>query len=255
MVNGSPTKTQIVDDAGGRSQLASLTTSGLALIVLLVATGPLSYLPIPALAAVVFLIGAELIDLRGLHRVRMVRPTEFAVALLSAAAVVALGVQWGIGVAVVASIIDHLSHSYRPRSSVLAKSPAGHWRQMPVQPGARSEPGLVIYRFGSSLYYANASRFVDDVLTLAAHGDVLRWLVLDGAAIGDVDYTASGTLSRIIAELHQRHIRVVVTSLINEVTSQLSHYGITGPRGPDAYYDTPGEALEAFHAGSQRAGR
>ena len=251
VVNGSPTKTQIVDDAGGRSQLASLTTSVLALIVLLVATGPLSYLPIPALAAVVFLIGAQLIDLRGLHRVRMVRPTEFAVALLSAAAVVALGVQWGIGVAVVASIIDHLSHSYRPRSSVLAKSPAGHWRQMPVQPGARSEPGLVIYRFGSSLYYANASRFVDDVLTLAAHGDVLRWLVLDGAAIGDVDYTASGTLSRIIAELHQRHIRVVVTSLINEVTSQLSHYGITGPRGPDAYYDTPGEALEAFHAGDQ----
>ena len=251
VVNGSPTKTQIVDDAGGRSQLASLTTSVLALIVLLVATGPLSYLPIPALAAVVFLIGTELIDLRGLHRVRMVRPTEFAVALLSTAAVVALGVQWGIGVAVVASIIDHLSHSYRPRSSVLAKSPAGHWRQMPVQPGARSEPGLVIYRFGSSLYYANASRFVDDVRILAAHGDVLRWLVLDGAAIGDVDYTASGTLSRIIAELHQRHIRVVVTSLINEVTSQLSHYGITGPRGPDAYYDTPGEALEAFHAGDQ----
>jgi len=251
VVNGSPTKTQIVDDAGGRSQLASLTTSVLALIVLLVATGPLSYLPIPALAAVVFLIGAELIDLRGLHRVRMVRPTEFAVALLSTAAVVALGVQWGIGVAVVASIIDHLSHSYRPRSSVLAKSPAGHWRQMPVQPGARSEPGLVIYRFGSSLYYANASRFVDDVRILAAHGDVLRWLVLDGAAIGDVDYTASGTLSRVIAELHQRHIRVVVTSLINEVTSQLSHYGITGPRGPDAYYDTPGEALEAFHAGDQ----
>ena len=92
---------------------------------------------------------------------------------------------------------------------------------------------------------------MDEVLTLAAHGDVLRWLVLDGAAIGDVDYTASGTLSRVIAELHQRHIRVVMTSLINEVTSQLSHYGITGPRGPDAYYDTPGEALEAFHAGDQ----
>jgi sulfate permease, SulP family len=248
VVNGSPTKTQIVDDAGGRSQLASLTTSVLALVVLLVATGPLSYLPIPALAAVVFLIGAELIDLRGLHQVRMVRPAEFAVALLSAAAVVALGVQWGIGVAVVVSIIDHLSHSYRPRSSVLAKSPAGHWRQVPVQPGARSEPGLVIYRFGSSLYYANASRFVDDVLTVAAHGDPLRWLVLDGAAIGDVDYTASGTLSRVIGELHKRHIRVVITSLMDPVRSQLGHYGITGSRGPDAYYDTPGEALEAFHA-------
>jgi sulfate permease, SulP family len=248
VVNGSPTKTQIVDDAGGRSQLASLTTSVLALVVLLVATGPLSYLPTAALAAVVFLIGVELIDLRGLHRVRAVRRTEFAVALLAAAAVVALGVQWGIGVAVVASIIDHLSHSYRPRSSVLLKSPAGHWRQIPVQPGARTEPGLVIYRFGSSLYYANASRFVDDVLSLAGHGSPVRWLVLDGAAIGDVDYTASGMLSRVIGELHQRHIQVVITSLTDPVRSQLSHYGITGSRGPDAFYDTPGQALEAFHA-------
>jgi sulfate permease, SulP family len=248
VVNGSPTKTQIVDDAGGRSQLASLTTSVLTVVVLLVATGPLSYLPTAALAAVVFLIGAELIDLRGLHRVRAVRRTEFAVALLSTAAVVVLGIQWGIGVAVVASIIDHLSHSYRPRSSVLVKSPTGHWRQIPVQPGARTEPGLVIYRFGSSLYYANASRFVEDVLTLAGQGDPVRWLVLDGAAIGDVDYTASGTLSRVIRELHQRHIRVVITSLMDAVRSQLSHYGITGPRGPDAYYDTPGEVLEAFHA-------
>ena len=63
VVNGSPTKTQIVDDAGGRSQLASLTTCALAVLVLLVATGPLRYLPIAALAAVVFLIGAELVDL------------------------------------------------------------------------------------------------------------------------------------------------------------------------------------------------
>ena len=248
VVNGSPTKTQIADDAGGRSQLVSLATSVVTLVVLLVATGPLRYLPTAALAAVVFLIGAELIDLRGLHRVRLVRRTEFAVALLSAAAVVALGIQWGIGVAVVASIIDHLSHSYRPRSSVLVKSPAGHWRQVLAEPGVRTEPGLIIYRFGSSLYYANASRLVDDVLTLAGSGDPVRWLVLDGAAIGDVDYTASGTLSRVIRELHRRHIRVVVTSLMDPVRSQLRHYGISGPGGPDAYYDTPGEALEAFHA-------
>ena len=58
VVNGSPTKTQIVDDAGGRSQLASLTTGAIAVVVLLVATGPLRYLPDAALAAVVFLIGA-----------------------------------------------------------------------------------------------------------------------------------------------------------------------------------------------------
>ena len=73
VVNGSPTKTQIVDDAGGRSQVASLTTGAIAVLVLLVATGPLRYLPNAALAAVVFLIGAQLVDIRGMRRIRAVR--------------------------------------------------------------------------------------------------------------------------------------------------------------------------------------
>jgi SulP family sulfate permease len=252
VVNGSPTKTQIVDDAGGRSQLATLTTSALALVVLLVATGPLSYLPDAALAAVVFLIGAELVDVRGIWRLLRVRPYEFAVAVITAAAVVALSVQDGILVAVIASIIDHLRHSYRPRNSVLVKSAEGHWKTTPVTRGARTEPGLVIYRFGTSLYFANASRLLEDLMAITAQGGPLQWFVLDGAAIGDVDYTASSMLSAVIAQLHQRHVRFVVTSLMTPVHQQLEHYGITGAAGPDAYFDTPGEALEAFSASTSR---
>ncbi len=69
VVNGSPTKTQTVDSAGGRSQLAQLTTAAIVLIVLLLLTGPLAYLPDAALAAVVFLIAIELIDIRGMRRI------------------------------------------------------------------------------------------------------------------------------------------------------------------------------------------
>ena len=254
VVNGSPTKTQIVDDAGGRSQLASLTTSALALVVLLVATGPLSYLPTAALAAVVFLIGVELVDVRGIRRLLRVRRHEFAVAVITAVAVVGLSITDGIVVAVIASIIDHLRHSYRPRNSVLVKSAAGHWQTMPVTPGARTEPGLVIYRFGTSLYFANASRLLEDLIELATQGGPLRWFVLDGAAIGDVDYTASSLLSRAVAQLHERHIQFVVTSLMIPVRQQLEHYGISGAAGPDAYFDTAGEALEAFHAAAARPG-
>ncbi len=248
VVNGSPTKTQIVDDAGGRSQLASLTTGAIAVLVLLVATGPLRYLPNAALAAVVFLIGVQLVDLRGMHRLRAARRDEFAVAVVTAAAVIGLNVQYGIGVAIAASIIDHLRHSYRPRSYVLVKSAAGHWMPAPVEPGARTVPGLVVYRFGTSLYFANASRFVEDVVALTRHGDQLRWLVLDGAAIGDIDYTASAVLSRTIQQLHQAHIKVMMTSVVDPVQEQLRHYGISGGNGPDGFYDTPGAALEAFQA-------
>ena len=106
----------------------------------------------------------------------------------------------------------------------------------------------MVYRFGTSLYYANASRLLDDVTALVGQGSPLRWIILDGAAIGDIDYTAAAVLTRIIEHLHQRHIRFVVSTLLGPVRKQLDRYGISAALGPDAYYDTPGEALEAFHA-------
>ena len=168
MINGSPTKTQMVDGAGGKSQLAQLTT-GAWRSWCCFPHRPAQYMPKAVLATVVFLIGVELVDVRGIRRVRRVRRDEFAVAVVAAAAVVAL------------SIRRHrrgrdrfrprdLRHSYRPRNSVLVKSAAGHWQTMPVNPGTSTEPGLIIYRFGTSLYFANASRLVEDLMTVTAQG-------------------------------------------------------------------------------------
>ncbi len=106
----------------------------------------------------------------------------------------------------------------------------------------------MVYRFGTSLYYANAAKLLDDVTELADHGGPLRWMVFDCAAIGDVDYTASAVLANVVERLHQRHVRMVVSSVLDPVRKQLDRYGISAVLDPSAYYDTPGEALEAFRA-------
>ena len=93
VINGSPTKTQMVDDAGGRSQIAQLTTGVIVLVVLLFLTAPIQYLPKAVLAAVVALIGVELVDLAGMDKIFRVRRDEFVVAALVAATVVVVGVE------------------------------------------------------------------------------------------------------------------------------------------------------------------
>jgi high affinity sulfate transporter 1 len=248
VVNGSPTKTQITDSAGGRSQLSQLTAAAVVLIVLVLLTGPLAYLPDAALAAVVFLIAVELIDVKGMRRILAVRKHEFAVALLTTAAVVVLGVEYGIVLAIIASVVDHLRHSYSPLNCVLVKSAEGHWQPVPAGPGARTEEGLVVYRFGTSLYYANASRLMEDVAALIGHGGPLRWLVIDCAAIGDVDYTASAALVKVVEHAHHHHVHLVLSCVLGPVRQQLDRYGISKALGQDAYFDTPGQALEAFHS-------
>lgn len=251
VVNGSPTKAQIVDSAGGRSQLSQLTAAAVVLIAAVLLTGPLAYLPRAALAAVVFLIAVELIDIKELRHILALRRDEFVVALLATAAVVVFGVEYGIVLAVVASIIDHLRHSYSPHNNVLVKSPAGYWQPVPVDQGARTEDGLVIYRFGTSLYYANSARLLADLHAIFGTGEPVSWFVLDCAAIEDIDYTAYMVLARAVELAKQRHVRFAVSTVIPSLRRQLDSYGVTKTLDPGAWYETPREALDAYHAAHQ----
>ena len=182
----------------------------------------------------------------GMRRILAVRRAEFVVAVLTAVAVVVLGVEDGIVVAVVVSIIDHLRHSYAPRSSVLVKSPEGHWRSLPVAPGARTADGLLVYRFGSGLYFANVSRLVADLTTIAAEGAPVRWLCLDAAAVGDVDYTAAAVLTQLVQREQRAGVRVVLSNVVDAVRVALDRYGITALVGPGGIFDTSGEVLAEY---------
>ena len=119
VVNGSPTKSEMVDGAGGRSQLAMLTTAGVVLMVILFATRPLQYLPNCALAAVVFVIGIDLIDITGMKRVLRMRRDEFVVAAITALVVVFWGVEQGI---VLAIVLDHTRPWVSPTHSISTPS-------------------------------------------------------------------------------------------------------------------------------------
>ena len=164
VVNGSPTKTQMLDGAGGRSQVSSLACAAIVLIVLLFLTKPLQYMPEAVLSTVVFLIGIELIAVTGMRRIYTLRYGEFVVAAITAAVVVVVGVEQGILLAIVISIVEHLRRSYQAERR--GAEPA---RRRIVAPAARSRagtqaaPGLAVYRFGASLYYANAHRFAEEL--------------------------------------------------------------------------------------------
>ena len=107
------------------------------MVVLLFLTVPLSYMPNAVLSAVVFLIGLKLVDYLGMGSIYRVRPLEFAVALATAATVVIVGVEQGIIVAIVLSLIVLMLHVYKPHDWVV--SVAADWCAdvAPVEPRRR----------------------------------------------------------------------------------------------------------------------
>ena len=246
VVNGSPTKTQMVDGAGGRSQAAQVTTAVLVVIVLLFLTVPISYMPKAVLSAIVFLIGFELIDIAGMRKILRVRRDEFIVAALVAATVVVVGVEQGIVLAIVASIIDHLRRSYRPPTGVLHEGAGGAWTDTPAVPSARTRPGLAIYQFAGSLYYANSSMLLEQTSALANDDAPLQWLCLDAAAIPDIDFSGGETLRQLAGILEDHKIQLVIAQPDNQVRAELDAYGLTDRIGIDHIYGTLEDAVTAF---------
>ena len=228
VVNGSPTKTQIVDGAGGRSQVASISASVVVLIVLLFLTKPLAYLPSAVLASIVFIIGVELIDLVGMKRIFSRRMDEFVIAAVTAAVVVIWGVEQGIVLAMVLSVVDHMRFSYHPHATYQTTNPDGHWHATRVTASdspVPASPGLVIYRFGASLYYANSNLFQEQIRHIVTSDPAPIWLCLDAIEIENVDYTGSEVLAGLLKEADERGVRFVFADLPETTLLQLQKDG------------------------------
>ena len=247
VVNGSPTKTQMVDSAGGRTQLSLLTTSAIVLLVLLFLTEPLAFMPEAVLSAVVFLIGVDLVDIAGMRRIFAQRRSEFWVALITAVMVVFVGVEQGIILAIVLSLIDHTRRGYRPKNVLLTPVESGVLRAQSVSSGAQAEPGLMIYRFTHSMYYANAELLSEQITELANNAQPpLHWLCIDASAIDDVDYSAADTLRSLYGILKEKNIRLVVAQVMDDVKEEGSGYQLRQLFGEDAFYETLDEVIEDY---------
>jgi sulfate permease, SulP family len=246
VVNGSPTQTAMVEGSGGRSQLAHLATAAVVAFVLLFLTGPLHYLPLCVLGAIVFTIAVGLVDVRGLRNIQRESPGELRLALVTAAVVVVIGVEQGILLAMVLSLLRHVRHSYRPHTAVLVED-GGQWRATPAVPGALSGPGLVIFQFGADLFYANAGRFAADVRGLVEGAATpVNWLVVDAGAITSVDYSAARVLRDLQQDLIRRRIGLVLVHTESSLRADLRRHRLSDVIGTDHIFDTLHEALAAL---------
>jgi SulP family sulfate permease len=218
--------------------------------VLLFLTKPLQFLPRCVLGSIVFVIAVKLIDLRGLSKIRSESPGEFVLAVITATVVVLVGVEQGIILAMVLSLLRIVKHTYRPHTGVLIAQGKLYWQLVPPAPGAVTEPGLVLYRFGAPLFYANAGRFAEEIRTiLGTPRSGAPWMVVDAEAITNLDYTAA----RVVRDLHQELIELGATLAFARVGPYLladfDRHHITEVIGADHIYQRLHDALEAFAKG------
>jgi MFS superfamily sulfate permease-like transporter len=260
-VSSSGSRTALGAALGSRTQLYALVALLMVLATLVVAGPLLAGFPKAALGALVIFAAVRLIDIGELRRFGRFRRSELVLAVLTTIAVLGVGVLYGVLVAVALSVIDLLRRLAHPHDGILGYVPGvAGMHDVDDYPLARRVPGLVVYRYDSPLYFANAEDFreralkaIDDAEdTVQRPGESdgrphpVEWFVLNAEANVEIDITSADALAELRDELCQRGFIFAMARVKQDLRDDLVRAGLVDRVGVDLIFPTLPTAVAAY---------
>ncbi|MBW4565228.1 MAG: solute carrier family 26 protein [Mojavia pulchra JT2-VF2] len=249
-ISSSGSRTAIADSLGSKSQAFSLVALIVVILVLLFLRPLLAQFPKAALGAIVIYAATKLIEIPEFLRLAQFRRSELFLALVTIFGVLLTDILVGVGIAVGLSVIDLFARVARPHDAVLGEVPGlPGLHDIEDWQGAKTIPGLVIYRYDAPLCFANVENFKRRALSaIEAEKTPVEWFVLNTEAIVEVDITAIDALAQLHSELAAQGITFALTRVKQDLYKQLKHSQLLDKIGSQHVYLTLHTALAAFQA-------
>ncbi len=245
-ISTSGSRTAVAEQSGAKTQLTGVVGAALVAILLLFLNSLLSDLPQSALAGVVIAAALSLANLAALREYAKVRRSSLLLSLVATLGVVALGVLQGIVVAIFLAMLLFFNRNWWPHGAVLGRSDDSEgWHAVDDLPGAREEPGIVVYRWEAPLFFANARTFREEVRRLVKERQP-HWVVLQCEAITDIDVTAGEMLEQLDVELNAAGIHLAFVELRSRLQDLVGRLGLYETLDRDHFYPTIDAALTAI---------
>lgn len=246
-VSSSGSRTALGDAAGGRTQVYSLSALVLVVCTLLFLSPVLSAFPTAALGAIIVYAALRLIDLPGFRKLASFRRSELLLALAACAGVLVFDILYGVLAAVALSVAEMLARVARPHDAVLGIVPGvAGMHDIEDYPRARTVPGLMIYRYDSPLFFANAQDLRRRALDAVGEAPGVTWFVLNAEAIVEVDFTAMEAVEELRSELAQRGIVFGMAHVKQELMDEMTSFGLVTAVGADKIFHTLPTAVAAY---------
>ena len=247
VVSGADSRTAVADSAGGKTQMTSVIASIAIALVLLFLTAPLAYLPSTALAAILIASSISLFDFASLRRYYRISKPEFRHAVVAMLGVMTVGVLMGVLVAVGLAMLKLLMLASKPHDAVLGVVPGKDgFTNIAEDPAAKSIPGIVVYRFDSSLLFFNADHFANRVRQVIRQSDTKpHQFVLDAEAMSILDTTGADVLESLRVELLKQGINLSIARSKGWFRIMLDRTGVANAIGRDRLFTSIRAAVEA----------
>ena len=245
-VSASSSRTPVAEKAGARSQLTGVVGAALVLAFMLFAPGLTDFLPSAAIAAVVIVAAAGLVDVKGFIALVRMNRVDAMLSLSAFLGVLVVGVIEGIVVAIILSLGAFVSQAWQPYRAELGRIRGLRgYHDLSRHPEGERLPGIVIVRFDAPLFFANGGIFDDYVrATVAAAGSGVHTVILAAEPITDIDTTAAEELLELDDFLASRGITLVFAEMKGPVKDHLRDYGLSGRFPPERFAGTVGEAVD-----------
>jgi len=247
-VSSSASRTAIGDASGARTQMHSLVAL-VSVVTVLLFLGPLlARFPTASLGAIVIYAAVRLIDVRGFRRLAAFRRSELLLAAAACVGVLLFDILYGILLAIGLSVVDLLARVARPHDAILGRIPGlAGMHDIDDYPDAELVRGLVVYRYDSPLFFANAQDFKHRALaSIDASPTAVDWFVLNAEANVDVDITAIDALEELRSTLAGRGIVFALARVKQDLMQQLHAAGFADQIGRDRIFPTLPTALAGY---------
>ena len=249
-ISSSASRTAVPASLGSKSQLVGVVAAAIVVATLLFLSPVLAEIPQAALAAVIIAAAIAIIDVAGFRELWSVSRAEFVLAATSALAVMVFDVLYGVLIAVGLSLLVALGRIARPHDAILGDGQdLDGWVDAETHPGARTLPGLLVYRFDAPLFFANADRYRERLEQLVEENPgEEEWLVLDFEGVGEADTTAVDMLVELVAEQREAGRVIAVARANDRVLHRLARADLLQPAGSVVVYPTINAAVRAFQS-------
>lgn len=243
-VSGSFSRSAVNLSAGALSGFASIATGLVVMITLLWLTPLFYHLPQATLAAVILMAVIGLVNLKGIKHAWQTNRSDgvVAVATFVLTLLFAPHLDQGILIGAAGALVVYLYRTMQPRVAVLARHADGTLRDAAVF-GLETCEEIAVVRFDGSLYFANTAHFEDRILEQIATRPKLKYIVVAGDGINQLDFTGAETLEHLVQQLKANNIELLFTGLKKQVREVFARAGLERELGPQAFFRTDAQAL------------
>ena len=247
-VSSSASRTVIAEASGARSQLYSLVSAALVVLSMLLFSNVISAFPAAALGGLVVYAAIRLIDVQEFRRLWAFRRREFLLAAFAFAGVLLFNILYGVLAAIAISVVELLTRVARPHNAVLGQSPGiAGWHDIDDYAESSQIPGLVVFRYDSPLFFANAEHFAKQCReAIDTSNPPARWFLLNMEGNTEVDITGLDALEEVRQYCESDGVVLALVRVKREILDELSRHGVARRIGYHHIFPTLPTAVQYY---------